>query len=250
MQNAHERFGMLEFTRRIKDTTTHIRLRLDRFIGEIPESKEGEASAHLLSVVGGDTEVAAVWAAIVEGGFLTVEGPDLKPLTVSLGQEAHCFRGTIVIPGRSRPLRHLVGISAEMAKSRPGADRDSRRTILCDGDPVFVFYRLAQRYGLPVLPAWAGWFRDELERRKAIRPLLGIGCHPVVVHGSKKSFLHWIGKALKNGLIVFPAERGPIQWQLSPNFLERIPGFENDGVSVPAGMRASQGDKEEGCEPS
>ena len=85
MRNAHERFGTLEFTRQIKDTTTHIRLYLDRFIGEIPESREGEVSAHLLSVVGGDAEVAAVWAAIVDSGFFTVEGPDLKPLTVNDG---------------------------------------------------------------------------------------------------------------------------------------------------------------------
>ena len=240
MQNAYERFGRLELTRRIKDTTTHIRLRLDRFIGEIAESKEGEARAHLTSVAGGDAEVAAVWAAIVERGFFTVEGPGLKPLTVSLGEEAQCFRGTIVIPRRSRPLRHLVAISAEMAKSRPGADREGRRTILCDGNPLFVFYRLAQRYGLPVLPTWAEWFMDELERRKAIQRLVGIGCDPVVVRGSKKSFLHWIGKALKKRLIVFPAERGPVQWHLPPNFLERIPGFEYDGVSA-AGGHAPQG---------
>ena len=229
MQNAYERFGRLELTRRIKDTTTHIRLRLDRFIGEIAESKEGEARAHLISVVGGDAEVAAVWAAIVEGGFFTVEGPGLKPLTVSLGEEAQYFRGTIVIPRRRRPLRHLVAISAEMAKSRPGADREGRRTILCDGDPLFVFYRLAQRYGLPVLPGWAEWFRKELEQRKAIQQLVGIGCDPVLVRGSKKSFLHWIGKALKKGLIVFPAERGPVQWQLPPNFLERIRGSSTTG---------------------
>jgi len=242
MQNAHERFGILEFTRRMKDTTTHLRLRLDRFVGEIPESKEGAGSAHLLSVVGGDAEVAAVWAAIVEGGYFTVEGPGLKPLTVSLGEEAQCFRGTIVIPGRSRPLRHLVAISAEMAKSRPGADREGRRTILCDGDPRFVFYRVAQRYGLPVLPAWAEWFRDELERRKAIQRLVGIGCDPLVVRGSKKGFLHWIGKALKRRVIRFPLDRGPIQWQLPPGFLERIPGFEHDGVSAPP-AGAPQGDK-------
>jgi hypothetical protein len=58
---------------------------------------------------------------------------------------------------------------------------------------------------------------------------VGIGCDPVVVRGSKKSFLHWMGKALKKGLIVFPTERGPVQWQLPPNFLERIPGFEHPG---------------------
>ena len=35
MKNAHERFGVLEYTKRMKDTTTRIRLRLDRFIGEV-----------------------------------------------------------------------------------------------------------------------------------------------------------------------------------------------------------------------
>jgi hypothetical protein len=34
MKNAHQRFGALQFTKRMKDTTTDIRLRLDRFIGE------------------------------------------------------------------------------------------------------------------------------------------------------------------------------------------------------------------------
>jgi len=106
----------------------------------------------------------------------------------------------------------------------PGADREGRRTILGDGDAVFVLYRLAQRYGLPVLPEWAGWFRRALEERKAIQPLVGLGCDPVVVRGGKKALLHWIGKALKKGLIGFPAERGPIWWKLSPNFLEQIPG--------------------------
>jgi hypothetical protein len=35
MRNAHQRFGILEFTKRMKDTTTQIRLRLDRFVGEV-----------------------------------------------------------------------------------------------------------------------------------------------------------------------------------------------------------------------
>src|SRR5258708_14432508 len=80
MRNAHERFGTLEFTRRMKDTTTHIRLHLDRFIGEIPESREGEVSAHLLSVLGGEAEVAAVWAAICATESFPFQGLDLKPL--------------------------------------------------------------------------------------------------------------------------------------------------------------------------
>ena len=40
MKNAHERFGVLEYTKRMKDTTTRIRLRLDRFIGEVEDGRE------------------------------------------------------------------------------------------------------------------------------------------------------------------------------------------------------------------
>ena len=47
MKNAHERFGVLEYTKRLKDTTTRIRLRLDRFIGEVIDGRTGQA--HLIS---------------------------------------------------------------------------------------------------------------------------------------------------------------------------------------------------------
>jgi hypothetical protein len=49
MKNAHERFGVLEYTKRMKDTTTRIRLRLDRFIGEVDDARNGKA--HLISVL-------------------------------------------------------------------------------------------------------------------------------------------------------------------------------------------------------
>ena len=42
MKNAHERFGVLEYTKRMKDTTTRIRLRLDRFIGEVDDAIRSE----------------------------------------------------------------------------------------------------------------------------------------------------------------------------------------------------------------
>ncbi|PYU40965.1 MAG: hypothetical protein DMG53_22035 [Acidobacteria bacterium] len=34
-------------------------------------------------------------------------------------------------------------------------DIHSYRTILCDDYPMFVLYRIAYRYGLPVVPEWA-----------------------------------------------------------------------------------------------
>ena len=58
MKNAHERFGVLEYTKRMKDTTTRIRLRLDRFIAEV--DNERNCKAHLISVLGGDSDVCAV----------------------------------------------------------------------------------------------------------------------------------------------------------------------------------------------
>jgi len=41
-----------------------------------------------------------------------------------------------------------------------------------------MLFRLAYRYGLPVTPEWAQWFMRELNQRKAIIPLLGLGCSP------------------------------------------------------------------------
>jgi hypothetical protein len=119
MKNAHERFGVLEYTKRMKDTTTRIRLRLDRFIGEVEGDRNGKA--HLISVLGGDSDIGAIWAAVIEQNLFTVEAPGFDPLTISLREDAQCFRGTITIAAR-KPIRHLVAISAELAKTRPGAD--------------------------------------------------------------------------------------------------------------------------------
>jgi hypothetical protein len=118
-----------------------------------------------------------------------IQLPNQQSITASLGPEAQCFRGSVMVPGRKRPVRHLVAVSAELAKTKPGTDREGARTILCDDDPVFVLYRLAYRYDLPVVPEWAPWFMRELNQRKSIVPLLGLGCSPVLVRGNKQTFL-------------------------------------------------------------
>jgi hypothetical protein len=217
MKNAHERFGVLEYTKRMKDTTTQIRLRLDRFIGEV--ESERNCKAHLISVLGGDSDVGAIWAAVVEQDHFTVEAPGTDPLTTTLGEGAQCCRGTINIASR-KPIRHLVAVSAELAKTRPGMDPEGKRTILCDNDPTFMLYRIAQRFGLPVVPEWAGWFNEELSRHGAIKPLFGLGCSPVLVSGTKKLFLKWIGRALRQKRIRFPEGNGPVRWSLSYSFFQ------------------------------
>ena len=221
MQNAHERFGTLEFTKHMKDATTRVRVHIDRAVLEPAKGDRGQARAHLISMIGGDSEVGALWAAMSEAALFHIHLPGHAGITASVGPEAQCFRGSVALPGRKRPIRHLVAVSSELAKTKPGADREGARTILCDDDPAFVFYRVAHRYGLPVPPEWAPWFMRQLERRKAVLPLQGFGCSPVLVKGTKQTFLGWIGKALKNGWIRFPDHNGTILWRLPDSFLER-----------------------------
>lgn len=219
MQNAHERFGTLEFIKRTKDTTTRVRVYIDRVVLETAKDERGQAAAHLVSMIGGDAEIGALWAAVTESAVFHIQLPGGTPIAASLGLEAQCFRGSVAVSGRKRPVRHLVAVSAELAKTKPGADREGARTILCDDDPVFVLYRVASRYGLPVVPEWAPWFMRELNQRKTIRPLIGLGCSPALVSGTKATFLKCIGKALREGLIHIPNENGSITWKLPRNFL-------------------------------
>jgi len=221
MQNAHERFGTLEFTKRVRDTTTHVQVYIDRAILEPAKEEHGQATAHLVSMIGGDAEIGALWAAVTEGALFHIQLPGRTRIAASLGLEAQCFRGSVAVRGKKRPARHLIAVSAELAKTKPGADREGARTILCDDDPVFVLYRVASRYGLPVVPEWAPWFMRELTQRKSITPLLGLGCSPVLVRGNKQTFLKWIGRGLSKRLIRIPEENGSISWNLPSTFLEQ-----------------------------
>ena len=221
MQNAHERFGSLEFIKRTKDTTTRVRVHIDRAVLETPKDERGQTSAHLISMVGGDSEIGALWAAVTEGALFQVQLPGRSAVTACLGLETQCFRGSVMVPGRKRPVRHLVAVSAELAKTKPGADREGTRTILCDDDPVFVLYRVASRYGLPVASEWAPWFMCELNQRNALHPLTGLGCSPVMVKGNKPTFLKWIGRALKRGAIQIPDGDGSINWKLPAHIPDR-----------------------------
>lgn len=222
MQNAHERFGSLEFVRHTKDATTRVHVRVDRVILEPSKQLRDQSSAHLLSFVGRDSEIGALWAGISEGATFQLLMPDQRQLAISLGAEAQCFRGSLAFSNRERPFRHLVAISQEFSKTKAGADQQGTRTILFSDDPRFVLYRIANRYGLPVVPEWASWFMGELRQRKATRPLLGWGCSPVLVNGNKSTFLKWIGQALEHGSIKIPQRSGPVHWNLPPTFLDQV----------------------------
>ncbi|HEV2382183.1 MAG TPA: hypothetical protein VG206_20630 [Terriglobia bacterium] len=95
--------------------------------------------------------------------------------------------------------------------------------MLCDDDPTFIFYRIAQHFGLPLVPDWAGWFKEELRRHDALHALVGLGCSPVLVTGTKKLFLKWIGRALRQKRIRFPESNGPVRWSVAHEFFSSGP---------------------------
>jgi hypothetical protein len=94
MENAHLRLGLLEYVRITEKTSTRIRLRVDRYIGE-------DRQAHLLSVFGNDSDVGAITAAVHEKGTFSLTFPDGTMKDVSLGEHASCYKGAVMLPGGS-----------------------------------------------------------------------------------------------------------------------------------------------------
>lgn len=217
MRNAHLRMGTLQFVKIMRNTTTDITVWMDRMVAE-HDQQDRSARCHLLSVIGNDQEIAAIAAAVSEGARFYASGPGFSRLMITVGENADTFRGSISLPGRKRPIRHLVAVSEALSNTRPGGSPSARRTILCDDDPQFLLYRIGVRFGLPVLPEWSNWFWEELERHKAIEPLIGIGCSPVMVKGTKKRFLGWIGHALKRGTIRIPEDGRTPSWEVPSKF--------------------------------
>ncbi len=72
MRNAHERFGTLEFTKHTKDTTNSVRVHVDRAVLEPAKQEKGQARAHLISMIGGDSEIGALWAAVTVSRCLPI----------------------------------------------------------------------------------------------------------------------------------------------------------------------------------
>jgi hypothetical protein len=210
MKNAHLRFGWLTYVKSTEKTTTSIKLRLDRFIGEVLPDPPRQAKAHLISVVGGDTQISAVSAAISMGDRFMVEGPGVQPIRVCLERNAQCFKGSIQLAARKKPLRHLIGLSEEFASANISAS--SGRTLLAGSDKRFVWASIAHIYGIPGMPDWADWFADELNTHRAITHALGIGCNPVIVKAEKQQFLDWLSWGVESGAVRLPAETGSVRW--------------------------------------
>lgn len=206
MQNAHLRMGTLTFVRQIRDAVTDVSVHLNQLVAEPPQTSGGTALIHLASVFGGDVEIAAVAAAAREDLRFQIKTPGLV-LIGSVGQDPVLYRSSLQVPGRKRAVRHLIIVSKTLFETTFGATKEVRRTILYDDSPDFVLHRLAVRFGLPVLPVWAEWFRAELDRRRLTEPLAGLNCSPIAVKATKLRMLRILSQGLRRKTITVPSTR-------------------------------------------
>jgi hypothetical protein len=204
MQNAHLRLGLLEYTRMTEKTSTRIRLRVDRYVGE-------DELAHLISVFGNDSDVGAITAAVHEKATFTLTFPDGEVKEVSLGEHASCYKGAVSLPYRKHPVRHLVAVS-EQLYTNGGVGR----TILLGYQRDQAWATLVSFLGLPAEPSWADHVLGVVETEERIKQLDGIGCQPVLISATTEEMLEWIGDGLKSKELAFPEKNGPVVWPKCP----------------------------------
>jgi hypothetical protein len=200
MENAHLRLGLLEYQRMTEKTSTRIRVRVDRYVGE-------DRKAHLLSVFGNDSDVGAITAAIHEKASFNLIFPDGAVKNVSLGEHVSCYKGAITLADRKHPVRHLVAVSQEL-HTNGGVGR----TILLRYQREEAWATLVSFLGLPADPLWADYALDDLEKRDRIEEIDGIGCKPVMISATSEEVLEWIGEGLRSQHLRLPESNGPIRW--------------------------------------
>lgn len=220
MENAHLRFGLLEYVRITEKTSTRIRLRVDRYIGEDPQ-------AHLLSVFGSDSDVGAITAAVHEKATFTLTYPDGRTNEITLGEHASCYKGAVTLPGRKHPIRHLLAVSQELH-----GNGSFGRTVLLRYSRKAAWAILVSFLGLPADPSWADHILGIAEEKRRIREIDGIGCHPVLISAATEEVLEWIGNGVRSRILALPDATGPILWPFDP--IESLLAQCRDDISAAA----------------
>jgi hypothetical protein len=201
MQNAHLRLGRLEYARHTGKIETTIRVYVDRYIGE-------DAQAHLLSVFGGDAELGAISAAIAERHTFSLTFPDGRIQYIGLGENASCYRGSLSVPGRKQPIRHLVAVSEALH-----ANGTAGKTYILNYRRSLAWATLVSRLGVPADPSWVEWTIDQLEAKKRVCEIQAIVCDPVVIQATRDDLMEVVARGIREESLRFPSRNGPILWQ-------------------------------------
>ena len=200
MQNAHLRMATIEYESSSKSFTTRVQVHCDRLAHE-------KGYAHMLSVFGNDGEIAAIAAAISTGSHLTAKLPDGTRTSIHLGDKPATFRGQIAVPGRPRPLRHLLAFSETVTQN--GSDGT---VFVLHNRASLIWASVVSFMGLPAVPEWAVSGLEMLREKGLIREIDGFNCSPVIVKIPREELLDWIGKEVRTSNLFFPSANGPVKW--------------------------------------
>jgi hypothetical protein len=169
-----------------------------------------EEQGLLLSIFGGDTEIAAISAAVAGNSAFSLKFPGEDgetSLCVRMGENAANMRGTILIPGMSHPVRHLVVVSQALRQN--GIDGS---TYLLNYSPDVAWALMASVMGLPARPEWGSWVIDQLDLQHRISPLTGFGCNPYRIRATRDELLNILSQGVRSMNLRFPDVNGPVQW--------------------------------------
>jgi len=209
LENAHLRLGQLEFRQSTDKISTTLRVHCDCYMGE-------EEQGLLLSIFGGDAEIAAISAAVSANSAFSLKYPGEDgeiSLCVRMGENAANMRGTILIPGMSHPVRHLVVVSQTLRQN--GIDGN---TYLLNYSPLVAWALMASVMGLPARPEWGSWVIDQLDLQHRIAPLTGFGCNPYSIRVTRDELLNTLSRGVRSTDLSFPDTNGPVPW---PDFTVR-----------------------------
>jgi len=206
---------LLEYHRVTEKTSTRIRLRVDRYVGK-------DEQAHLISVLGNDSDVGAITVAVHEKATFTLTFPDGEVKEISLGEHASCYKGAVSLPDRKHPVRHLVAVSGELY-----TNGDVGRTILLQYKRDQAWATLVSFLGLPAEPSWAEHVLGVVEAEERFKVLDGIGCQPMLISATTEEVLEWIGDGLRSKALSFPVKNGPIHWPQLPLQVSRNSSQKN-----------------------
>jgi len=200
MKNAHLRLTQVEYSVQSKNWSTRVEVWCDRLATE-------DTTTHMLSIFGNDSEMAAVSGAISTNSRLTAKLPDGSKLELFMGQKPTTYRGHLSIPGRLRPVRHILCFSEALMQN----GTNGSVTVL-HNDDTLIWATVISFLGLPALPEWAGPGVQMLRNTEKIREIIGFNCSPITVTITREELLQWIGLQVAEKFLFLPEAAGPVIW--------------------------------------
>jgi hypothetical protein len=201
MQNAHHRLAIVKYTHSSKNWSTDVSVWSDRFATEAGQT-------HMLSIFGNATEISAVSGAISNGHSLHAISPEGNRYHLFLGDKPTSYRSHITLPGRARPIQHMLFFSQKLMQN----GMDGIVYVLHD-DMDLIWSTVVSFLGLPACPQWAVAGVRMLRSSGKIKSIGGLGCTPVAVTVNREFLLTWMGEGVRYCNLAFPEKNGPIAFK-------------------------------------